>query len=332
MENLSKKIETSLSRLNELNISEVVDKNLSPWNGYTQEHLFNDINEISEIISKIIENDYIEGIPYNILNSLNQKLSTTVQKIQQLINQVSQNNFNNAISQTESLRGSLASWGLKNQALYGIDFQEKIQAIDSEYQSIISQKKEINDLIESVNNLIEPSVAGSLSSSFKKRQDKIKTNRIIWLVILIISAVLSIIMTINIIGNLLETFNFPKNATPEQISKIINKQPNNPTLQFLRIAILFPFYTLFVYSFSQYKKERNLEEEYAHRAAVAISLPNYGDLATDVTVKDQILSEASKVVFMSPTENYRKNYNKKENTESVLAQLNDIVKNLKQVN
>jgi hypothetical protein len=54
-------------------------------------------------------------------------------------------------------------------------------------------------------------------------------------------------------------------------------------------------------SFAQYRKERILEEEYAHKAAVATSLPNYGDLAVDNQVKDQILSEASKVIFTSPS-------------------------------
>lgn len=69
----------------------------------------------------------------------------------------------------------------------------------------------------------------------------------------------------------------------------------------LRIGALLPIFSIFGLAFSQYRKERNLEEEYAHKSAVASSLPNYADLAVVDDVKDQILSEASSVIFVSPT-------------------------------
>ena len=68
----------------------------------------------------------------------------------------------------------------------------------------------------------------------------------------------------------------------------------------VRAAILLPLFAIFAFAFSQYRRERELEEEYAHKAAVATSLPNYGDLARDAGVRDQIVSAATTVIFTSP--------------------------------
>lgn len=81
------------------------------------------------------------------------------------------------------------------------------------------------------------------------------------------------------------------------------KQPINLLWEslILRLTILLPLYIAFGVSFSQYKKERDFEEEYAHKAAVAISLPNYGDLTRQPAVRDQIVSAATNVIFSAPT-------------------------------
>lgn len=69
----------------------------------------------------------------------------------------------------------------------------------------------------------------------------------------------------------------------------------------LRSVVLIPLYAAFGFSFSQYKKERDFEEEYAHKAAVATSLPNYGDLTREPAVRDQIVTGATNVIFSAPT-------------------------------
>jgi hypothetical protein len=92
--------------------------------------------------------------------------------------------------------------------------------------------------------------------------------------------------------------------------------------------VLLPIYSIFVFSFLQYKKERDLEEEYAHKAAVATSLPNYGSLAVENGVKDQILSEASKVIFTSPSP--KKVSSGKEETIGV-SQINSLLSNIQKL-
>jgi len=85
----------------------------------------------------------------------------------------------------------------------------------------------------------------------------------------------------------------------------------------LRSVVLIPIYLGFGFAFSQYRKERDLEEEYAHKSAVASSLPNYGDLAKDDNVKDQIVSGASNVIFASPINKVKQTETKSDVIESM---------------
>lgn len=166
--------------------------------------------------------------------------------------------------------------------------------------SVEKIKLEVQNLHSEVKKLITPAVAGSLSAAFEARKDILFRGRIGWLIILLIVSVLSIIET----KDLATSFS---NVLLE-IQK--TKQPINLLWEslILRLTILLPLYIAFGVSFYQYKKERDYEEEYAHKAAVAISLPNYGDLTREPAVRDQIVSAATNVIFSTPT-------NKKTETE-----------------
>ena len=91
----------------------------------------------------------------------------------------------------------------------------------------------------------------------------------------------------------------------------------------MRLGILFPVYSVSIFCFTQYRKERDLEENYAHKASVATSLPNYANLAVDSTVKDQILSEAAAVIFTSPT---KEKTGKPADKEPKLKEINELVR------
>lgn len=173
-------------------------------------------------------------------------------------------------------------------------------------------------------------MAGSLSQSFSNRQSKLLTNQRWWLALTIISGIGAVWGTFYVINALVELFNpsIPENSTAEQIDKILSRNIPQNTIIFLRLGILIPLYTIFAYFFKHYNKERNLEEEYAHRAAVASSLPNYGNLAGAPDVKDQIISSASNVVFTSPIE---KKVKESTNNSSSLGELNSLLEKLTKI-
>jgi len=297
----------------------------NPWNNLDKDDYKKSFQDLKEIMDAVVEQNALDKYPLNIISSLQSTLNTVFQQIQQFVSSPQQNTFQNSLSQIESLRTNLRSWGVHSYVKFGQNIETKIQGFDIEYQKIIGKANEIETLKQSIENLIKPAVAGSLSKSFSDRQSKLKTNRNIWFWVAIIAGISSAIATVIVVSKLIDVFtiNFPENATQEQIQTLLDKQPSSSGIQLLRIAIIFPFYYLFGISFNQYKRERNLEEEYAHRSAVSTSLPNYGDLASDQNVKDQIISSATQVIFTTPIDRKSLNKSKKENSISDLKGIID---------
>lgn len=329
--NLIDQIATSITNIKNLDLESALAKtNLQPWNGLNQEDFRNSYNDLVATIESAIEQDALKDLPHNILNSLNTSLTNLFQQLNNFSNSKNQPHFQNSLSQLESNRTNIRTWGIKTYVDYGKQMEDRVQGFNAEYQKIIEKNREIEGLKESVNKLIEPAVAGSLSQSFSERQSKLLTNQRWWLALTIISGIGAIWGTFYVINALVELFNpsFPENATAEQIDKILSRNIPQNTIIFLRLGILIPLYTIFAYFFKHYNKERNLEEEYAHRAAVASSLPNYGNLAGAPDVKDQIISSASNVVFTSPIEKKGK---ESTNKSSSLGEVNSLLEKLTKI-
>ena len=325
-------IKQTWENFNNLQIEDAIDsaQNISPWNNLTLSDFMDSVEDLKSILAASFDQNIWEDYPWNIVNSVQSALNNVLQQSQQFVNSKNQGSFQNALQQVENLRTNFRSWNVYSYILYGQDIETKIGLIDTEYQSIISKGREIDILKESVQNLIEPAVAGSLSKSFSDRQTKLESNRKVWLITAITAAVLSAVATIVVIWILIDVLSLeiPNEASTKQIQELIDKQPSNVGIQLLRVAILIPFYSLFIYSFNQYKRERNLEEEYAHRSAVSTSLPNYGELAGDPNVKDQIISSATNVIFTSPIE---KKVSNKRASQSNLNEVKDIIDSLGKV-
>lgn len=302
-ENIVSQIGQNVEILKDIDVKSIKDNNLQDWNNLNTDEFENRVNDVIELLGDAVDQSIFDNLPFNIVNAVLNNLSKTVQSIQTLVNQTNQQNFQKAFQQLESYRTNLRNWGIYSYLTYEFNFEEKIKSFDTGYQDFLSKKQDVEELKKNVQQLIEPAVSGSLSKSFSDRKTEIHKNTWVWLIISIIASVIAIIATVYVVNSLVSTFTIPENATTDQIQKIIDERPSYVLINLIRLGILFPVYSFFLYSFNQYKKERNLEEEYAHRAAVATSLPNYGDLAVDPTVKDQIVSGASNVVFRSPIKN-----------------------------
>ena len=279
--------------------------NLQPWNGLD----FNDFVEAYEdLISSldlIYESERLIEFPFNLINGLNNNLNNVLQHCNQFISNRGQAQFQNAFQNIEALRTNIYTWGLKYQIILGKNIEEKVKFLNDEINKVIANEKEIEALKSNVESLIQPAVAGSLSKSFSERKEDLVSNREKWFKVSIGAAIVGIIATIIIISSIVGIFN------SKTIANLIEKSSSGREgviwlSVVLRLGILLPIYTIFGFAFSQYRKERDLEEQYAHKSAVATSLPNYGDLAIDDKVKDQILSEASKVIFHTPSEKSNK--------------------------
>lgn len=301
--------------------------NLQPWNGLGFEDFVVSYQDMIELLDAIYENEILENAPFNLINGLNSQLNAALQHLNAFVASRAQGQFQNAFQHVENVRTNIQQWGFRYEAVLGRDIEKRSKLIDEEISKLLSNKDEIESLKRNVSSLIEPAVAGSLSKSFSDRKDTLNKNQNRWFWSSAIMAIASIIATGVIVWSIVGIFN------SEEVLKAIEANKNSVdgivwTTIGLRIGLLIPIYSIFAFSFMQYKKERDLEEEYAHKAAVATSLPNYGGLAVEDNVKDQILSEASKVIFTSPSS--RKHVAEKEEKIGV-NQLNSFLSTIQKM-
>lgn len=301
--------------------------NFQPWNNLDFNDFEESFSDMVSVLEKIYEGDTLANLPFNALNGLTGQINNAHSHLNTFVANRGQGQFQNAFQHIENVRTQIQQWGLRYEAVLADDLEEKSTLIDEEISKLLSNRDEIVAIKNSVNSLIEPAVAGSLSKSFADRKDALHKNQVRWFWVSVATAVIAIISTIVIVSSIVGMF-----STESVLQAIANGKNGTEGVVWstigLRIGALLPIYSIFLMSFFQYKKERDLEEEYAHKAAVATSLPNYGGLAVEDGVKDQILSEASKVIFTSPS----KRVTKEDKGDSIkVGQLNTLIGNLQKL-
>ncbi len=292
----------------------------SPWNELTIDDVENRYNEIIKVIQYLNENDILEILPFNILNSIVSTLRTINTHYSNLLNQRNQQHFHNFVSQIESFRTNLYNWGLFNLAVLSPNLPEITEGVNAELKKLYKANDEVTKLRKEINSLITPAIAGTLALSFSKRKKFIFWGRIVFLVLFIISLFIASYYTVDLIQKIANLY--------EKFSKTNNSFAEIPTYYFiLRTAALIPIYTIVTFFGAQYSKERNMEELYAHKETIASSLKTYGDLIHAPELQDQIFANASEVVFTNPVA--RDKSIKKSDTE--LRGLPNILKLLKDI-
>lgn len=310
------------------NLNQNTGNSLSPWNNMDYNDFINSYEILKKdliTLSKEIENF---DIPWNILNSFVASLTNAHIHIQAFFNAANQNTFTNAFTHVESLRTNMRTWALTSRDLAENEINNKLTQINTEIDSVIKKKETIELLEQTVNSLVMPGVSGSLSKSFSNRAKVLNLYERRWKNITIWTAILTLLATILVglwVNTLLDTNKEnikkvaivkDKNSTSVNAKTIENYESDMIWLSMtLRLGILIPFYYFLSIAFSQYRKERELLESYSHKAAIATSLPNYGNLAVDSTVKDQIITEASKEIFSSPDRPKKDCKNTKDNID-----------------
>src|ERR1043166_3168662 len=235
-----------------------------PWNNLDLNDFFESYDDLISILKSATENNAFEKLPFNLLNSLSGLLTTALNSVQQLFTQKNQNVFNAALSQIETLRYNLNAWGITYLGQIGKRLSEKEKVIDEQIAKLITGTKDIDRIKQNVENLIEPAVAGSLSKSFSDRREALARRQNGWFWVSVIAALLTITATYFVVTSIVGIFS--NDLVLQALKDGVNGSEKIlwPTM-FLRVGILFPIFSLFYYSFSRYKKERDLEEEYAHK-------------------------------------------------------------------
>lgn len=265
-------------------------------------------------IELILSSDTLRDLSWHAFNTLQSVLQNVHNMYAQLKSSRDQGSFQNFAVHLDSLAYHIRMFGVPFLSLGGGQMEKTAAALNGELERLVSTRSEVETLRNEVKALIAPAVAGSLSEAFTARRNTLLWGRIAWgLVALLVGGYC-----------IHATYGFASAVGDAIAANQSDKSVGNDFVWMaltIRSAILIPLFAAFGFSFSQYKKERDFEEEYAHKAAVATSLPNYGDLTREPAVRDQIVTGATNVIFTSPTAKG----NESSKDDKTLSSVKDIV-------
>jgi len=271
----------------------VLSKTTEPtqaWNNLTSDEVKYLINDTFSVLNESIKNNLIETVSFNHLNAINNALNQFNQQYQNVKGvapaQLS-NQHHNALNQLHSIDNQLRVCGLYAIVKLSPDIMQKKELLENQIQAANKSVSEIDKLSEQVRELVDPAVAGALSNAFNVRRRNVSFQKWFWFSMLIASVILSLWLTIDITNFVTEIF---QKSTETNIGLV----------WLLRFLLLLPAYFFMAFTVSQFLRERNYEEDYAHKSSIAQTLPSYSELVSNVEVKDEITSSATKVVFAPP--------------------------------
>lgn len=292
------------------------------WDGLSLVDFEKVLLQTRSMIDSALEKKVFDSLPVVAVTGLINAVAAAAQQCQTLIaNPGHQGMFQGAAGALDAFAQQLALHGVPFLVSGGADADKAKAFYEAEVTRLGELRITADALNRSITNLVEPAVANSLSKSFHDRCKSLYRGRLFWLAMVCGTLVAGIVFTREFVEGVLAAFTIPS-GVPAGATKVNDAWP----VFLLRSIVLIPVYIGFGFSFSQYRKERDLEEEYAHKAAVAATLPNYGDLARNDSVKDQIVSGATSVIFSSPISKTQEHEKDVMPTEGVKNIIESVIK------
>ncbi|EAQ39282.1 hypothetical protein MED134_01645 [Dokdonia sp. MED134] len=274
------------------------DANVQNWNALTTDEIQKLVEETFELLNDAIDKNLLETLPFNYLKSINSNLNnfnSQFQTVKGLAPNQLRNQHHNPLNQINSVNSNIRNSGLFALLRLSPDIPENNRLIQEQLENINERKSEIDKLAKQVRTLMSPAVADRLSTAFSKRKSEIFKQKIGWLILVLVSIIVAMYYTANVSELIADMIN------PSEKTENIIESNTIGIIWVLRLLILFPIYFVVFFAIKQYSKERKLEEIYAHKSAIAETLPSYPELLTEKSVGDKITTDAATVIF-SPAE------------------------------
>jgi hypothetical protein len=186
--------------------------------------------------------------------------------------------------------------------------KSKIDNFESETEELVKKNKELS---EKVSDLLQKAAAGRLFNSFNLRKQEHEKSSNFWFKIIAVCVIALTLVAIWI-------------AWIAHYKGILS-------YEFLvKFSISFPVIYGLIFSTRQYTKTRRLEEEYAFKSAISLSLEAYRDLIkkeSEHTTKESVvpfLTEAVSKIFSSPSITIS-NHPHKEDSDISMGMLEKII-------
>ncbi len=287
-----------------------------------RENLAKFIEQKNQELSQITANLNTSNSLTNQINQLHVQNATTTEKITGLLGQQTQNleeqraksSVQDAYfsSQKELFDELTKSLKTKDKTI-----EEQIAKFTSQLEFVEDKRSFFEERNNYLNELIGREVGASLFETFKQRKGELGKPVRNWLWIVIGMAVLSFVAILAMFTNGFTLWG----KIPDEFTA---------TLIITNSIKTIPFFFLLFYSISQYNKERNFQEEYSFKSAVALTIKAYADLIKDDSLKDNLIINSVNSVYKSPT--ISKTRNSKEDiaildtAKELLSTVVDVVK------
>ncbi|PJZ47489.1 hypothetical protein [Leptospira saintgironsiae] len=301
------------------------------WNGYEFEDIQNLYNEVTRIFDLAISNNILSGVTLsiNFFNEMNNQLGIATNNLHTFIaeeaSKVAKDQaFPQIMSALDRILQALRSYNIASLSLGGQVLQnevEKLYTLSSEAQEALEGVLELTNLSKKV--LLEVN-STKISEAFAKRKVSIVKQKLLWLALVLTSVGASFLISYLIVLPFFDRFNNSSILSSSLEKKAIETikldqtgvEKSDPFAGaymgiVLRISLLAPFIYLLVLGINQYNKEREYEEQYAHREAISSSIPGYHGLIEDDEIKDQLAKDASTIIFAVPQLSKEDGVNKK---------------------
>jgi hypothetical protein len=246
-------------------------------------------NELLQILNNLESSNTNNNAIQNILNSASQSLT----KIEAILGETGKestkiqaiaSDMDKVVAKTKTdfaeLLSSLQESEGKYQNLYN-DFAEKLEFVQSKFDYFTERNTYLD-------NLIGREVGASLFETFKQRKTELSNPLKFWRIAI---GSMTAITLFGIFAIFTNFFGLIAGST-------------TPILNWEVIVVnaikSSPFIFLLYYTISQYNKERNFQEEYAFKSAVALTINAYADVLKDNKMKDELILKAVFGIYRSP--------------------------------
>jgi hypothetical protein len=170
------------------------------------------------------------------------------------------------------------------------EFDKKSKEFDKKLDFVEKKKSFFEERIDYLENLIGREVGASLFETFKQRKVELNKSVNFWKWTVPIMTILTICWTFSI-------FYF--------FSLEVTNTTTNPEIwrQFILNTLkLIPVIVLLFFTIRQYSKERDFQEEYAFKSAVALTIDAYSQKVSNEDRRDDLIISSVSDVFKSPVQ------------------------------
>lgn len=181
-------------------------------------------------------------------------------------------------------------------------FEKKLAVVEGKTEYFTERNNYLDDLIGR-------EVGASLFETFKHRKEELSSGIGFWKWSVPISAVATILWIFFLFGS------GDLNDLEWQVI-FVNSLKALPAIGILLFAV------------SQYTKERNFQEEYAFKSAVALTINAYADQLLDGTNKDQLIMKSVKGMYTTPIHHKTTNTSNETSLSETAKELMDVAKSI----